>query len=125
MTESELFDKFVDGLKNEIKIEVVKSTVGTFEQAAQVALRIDGALYNANRLVRSNMGGLANGPVPMEIGNIEGSGVTKNSKNKGPKKGVCYVCKKEGCRPWKHDKPVQVNNSVIDGNVTDSDSENS
>lgn len=50
MTESEMFDKFVDGLKREVKIEVLKSTVGTFEQAAQVVLRVDSALWSAARI---------------------------------------------------------------------------
>lgn len=52
-----MFDTFVDGLKKEIKIEVMKSTVGTFEQAAQVALRVDGVLWSTARIERIKSGG--------------------------------------------------------------------
>lgn len=71
MAESEMFDKFVDGLKRDVKIEVMKSTVGAFEHAAQVALRVDCALWSASRIDRARMGGPESRPVPMEIGNVQ------------------------------------------------------
>lgn len=46
VTEGEKLDKFVDGLKHDVRLEVLKSTVQTFEEAVRVALRIDSAVWS-------------------------------------------------------------------------------
>lgn len=44
ISEGEKFDRFADGPKLKIRLEVIKSTVITFEVTAKISLRIDIAL---------------------------------------------------------------------------------
>lgn len=113
-------EKFVSGLKKDVCIEVLKSTATVFDQAAQIALRVDGAIwsnYNAERPVRANVGSSNSTPVPMEIGNIEGK--KGNSRRESyqrivdRQKNACIVCHTPGCRPWKH-KNAEVNNVAVE-----------
>ena len=47
-TEGENFE-FVEAVKYEVKVEVFKITVTQFEQAAQISLQVDSAIWNAAR----------------------------------------------------------------------------
>ena len=44
ITEKEKLDKFMEGLKFNVKVEVLKSSANSFEEAAQVTLRVDSAI---------------------------------------------------------------------------------
>lgn len=137
MNAGEKLDKFVDGLKQEIRIEVMKSSVSTFEEAAQVALRVDSAIYasGSSRIGAEATRQSSSYPTPMEIGNIESSASrsgTPNNTRAGniAKKNACRRCGKIGCRPWKCNPRVSnvevraENHRIQDGlNLSDSDSD--
>lgn len=48
MTDGDIWDKFRAGLKYEIRLEVVKSTDASLQEAAKVALRVDSAAWGLN-----------------------------------------------------------------------------
>eukprot|EP00171_Calliarthron_tuberculosum_P004967 IDg4967t1 len=72
MTEGEKLEKFADGLKNELRLKVLKISASTLEEAVQVALRVDGAIWSASDCFRLS-GTSMQSPTPtlMEIGNLE------------------------------------------------------
>eukprot|EP00171_Calliarthron_tuberculosum_P012621 IDg12621t1 len=70
ITEGEKFDKFVEGLKCVVRFVVMKSTVTTFEEAAQVSLRVDSAIWSAGS-TQHPFGGTKKTSAPMEISNLE------------------------------------------------------
>jgi len=112
VTDGEKWDKFCAGLKTEIRIEVMKSTASTFEEAAKIALRVDSALFAAGRMeARGSVGASPSkeAPTPMEIGNMEtGRGGWRRyettQREEDRRNNACFKCHKPGCRPWKHDK---------------------
>ena len=137
MNEAEKLDRFCTGLKNEVKIEVLKANPADLNGASQIALNVDNAIYGAGMFNRGFYGGAgASGPQPMEIGNVEdGSHYRGKAFKKGKKKtqrqkdienNACFTCHKRGCRPWKHnDGAVDVSNATANtGSVSDSESEN-
>ena len=82
-----------------------------------MALRIDSALFNAGRNDVISGANVVNhkGPVPMEIGNLEGPQFVRNEeRQKDLDKIACFSCHVVGCRPWKHKgaklKKAKVNN---------------
>ena len=79
------------GLKQEVKLKVLKSSVSKFEEAAAVALRIDSSLCSARRSSENPITGMNNGsiPVPMEIGNLESRRGTVCPDAAQRKKGHC------------------------------------
>lgn len=105
MSESEKWDRFRMGLKPQVRLEVMKSGKTTFEEAARIALNVDSALYGAGLFSGTPQSGFqkeyGQGPVPMDIGNIERQtgGETASSKSG---KNKCWICKRSGCRSWKH-----------------------
>ena len=109
MHDGEKWDRFISGLKKEVRLEVLTSNVPTFEEAAKVALRVDGAIIGAE-------GGAADdGPTPMEVGNMRG-GPSKWDKQKQDDfyNNRCFSCHKKDCRPWKCGKKkskANVNNN--------------
>lgn len=50
ISEGEKFDRFVQGLTQEIKLEVLKSQSSSFEDAAKIALRIDSSLWSSSSI---------------------------------------------------------------------------
>lgn len=79
--EGEKFDRFVYGLKPNVRIEVMKSTVNSFHEATKSFLRVDSALWNNQQKSRfdfsqnSQQGVVSREqhPVPIEIGNVQKS----------------------------------------------------
>lgn len=127
ISEGEKIDRFVEGLKYNVKIEVMKSSVNSFEESARIALNIDSAIWRARRSTSGfhphtpNVGG----PTPMEIGNVNGASTRahREQRKKDLDKGACFACHKVGCRPWKC-RPSRVNNSeIIPGNSVSEGSE--
>lgn len=139
MTDGEKWDKFCTGLKFDVKIEVMKSAVTEFEEAAKIALRVDGALWAAGEQVRINKSVSSmptSGATPMEIGNTESHSALREGHNprfnreKHLQENRCFKCHKIGCRPWKHAPRAALNNTNLSGNSEvieercESDSEN-
>lgn len=113
MNDGEKMDRFVEGLKYSVKVEVLKSGCNSFEDCARIALNIDSAIWGAKRnsfYVASTPH--RDGVVPMEIGNLNGAISSKAQREQRRKdliKGACFKCHKEGCRPWKCN-PTEINN---------------
>lgn len=127
MNDGEKVDRFVDGLKYQVRVEVLKTNCGTFEDCARVALNVDSALWRARRT--NPVGNYAHspattsGPTPMEIGNVSSGKTTRREQQhvNVKRKGACYRCHVEGCRPWKCGRNPKVNNvDVIATNEDDS-----
>lgn len=138
MHEGEKTDRFVQGLKYGVKVEVMKSGVETFDECARIAMNVDNAIWSAKRESSSSFPSRDAGPsrpVPMEIGNLNGTRgqAHREQRKKDLEKGACFRCHTVGCRPWKCD-PSRVNNlnvqtqgSVTEGDtlvLSDSESEN-
>lgn len=127
MTDEEKMDRFIEGLKHSIRIEVLKAQVDTFEDCARVALNIDSAIWRAGKGTGQTFGNRSGdeGPTPMEIGNVEGSSnprtkAQREQRRKDLEKGACFTCHKVGCRPW---KPARQANNVEADVDSDSSSE--
>lgn len=116
MNEGEKVDRFVDGLKYNVRVEVLKSNCNSFEECARLALNVDSELWIARRGnpgFHFNNNNQSNAdPTPMEIGNINGDPPTRalrEQRKKDMERGACFKCHKVGCRPWKC-RPAKVNN---------------
>jgi len=106
VTEGEKFEKFVQGLKHNVRMEVLKSTASTFEEACQIALRVDGVMWAHENFKRNNSQS-TDEVVPMEIGNVQTrlnvrDSVVNDQRKKDLENNACFVCHEPGCRPWKH-----------------------
>lgn len=106
INEGEMVDRFCQGLKPQIRLEVLKAGVKTMDEATRIALNVDSALFGAGMLAFQGHGiPSTGGAVPMEIGILEKQRgrLRENRLRRG--KGFndnCYVCGKLGCRSWKH-----------------------
>jgi Retrotransposon gag protein len=113
ITAEEQLDRFCEGLKPVIKLEVLKSNVNKMNEAVRVALNVDSALYEIRTYVRFRNGfksaeGAGASPTPMEIGNVQssrtyprrqrsnkGSGIiSRNPRQQDLSNGSCFVCQK-------------------------------
>jgi len=117
MSEGEKVDRFSQGLKPNIRLEVMKAGAQTMTDASKIALNVDSALFGAGMLnFQNNSGFTISSYTPMEIGNFE-------QRDSDRKNNACFKCHKVGCRPWKCGKgsrrdqedSVKISNS----NVTD------
>lgn len=95
MSEGEKVDRFSQGLKPNIRLEVMKAGAQTMAEASRIALNVDSALFGAG-MFRHQSGSPfpSSQHTPMEIGNIE-------QRNKDRTNNACFRCHKVGCRPWK------------------------
>ena len=91
MTEDEKVDRFCQGLKPQIRLEVMKAGARTMNDASRIALNVDAALYGAGAFSYTPYRN-PSGPVPMDIGNVE--------QHARVFRGACHLCQKEGCRPF-------------------------
>ena len=121
VTEGEKWDRFCTGLKYELGIEVMKSNATSFEEATQIALRVDSALWSAGSFMMNSRqsGSAGEVPTPMEIGNMVNhpnralrQGMTPQ-RLKDLRNNACSFCRKTGCRPWKHQKKAAVSNLEV------------
>lgn len=126
MSDEEKTDRFIEGLRHSIRLEVLKAQVKIFEETARIALNIDSAIWRAGKGKSSYEGNrYTEGPTPMEIGNVEGSNdprtkAQREQRKKDLEKGACFTCHKVGCRPWKHNR---TNNVEVDESEAPSDTE--
>lgn len=105
--EGEKLDRFCEGLKPQVSLEVQKSVNTTLGNAAGIALTVDSTLYGSEyfsfqRYGSYNLRPIPNGPHPMEIGNMEYNCKSTKQRFQHKKSNTCYICSKVGCRSWKH-----------------------
>lgn len=95
MSEGDKVDRFCQGLKPNIRLEVLKAGAQTMQEASKIALNVDSALFGAG-MFNFQYGGRFTGSqyTPMEIGNVE-------HRNNDRRNNACFTCHKVGCRPWK------------------------
>lgn len=95
MSEGEKVDRFTQGLKRSIRLEVMKAGATTMADASRIALNVDSALFGAGLFRSFNSSpSRTEGYAPMEIGNFE-------QRDKDRNNNACFKCHKVGCRPWK------------------------
>lgn len=95
ISEGEKVDRFSQGLKPNIRLEVMKAGSQTMTEASRIALNVDSALFGAGMFRNQNSGPFPSVlHTPMEIGNFE-------QRNKDRSNNACFKCHKVGCRPWK------------------------
>ena len=128
VTDGKKWEKFCTGLKYEVRLEVMKAITTSFDEAAQIALRVDSALWSAGQHSLFGFQGYAGRPsssnnvqMPMEIGNMEkkGDGVPRQGMSsqrlKDLRNTACFICHKAGCRPWKQKNEAAISNIEVDG----------
>ena len=93
MNEGEKVDRFVQGLKPQVRLEVMKAGVQSMKAASRIALNVDSAIFGS-RMFQNRLHVSTSVPTPMEIGNME-------QKRSDIKRDACFKCHKVGCRPWK------------------------
>jgi hypothetical protein len=129
ITDDEQFDRFCEGLKPEIKLEVLKSNAASFEEAVRIALDVDSAYYGMRLSTSVKTYESSESPTPMEIGNFQSSrkcprkfnnlsmnqrktsgftGRSVSSRIKDLTQGTCFVCHKKGCRARFHEDNREV-----------------
>lgn len=133
ISEGENFDRFVDGLKHNVRLEVLKSTVATSEDATKIALRVDSALWTEYQSGRNGYSPFvgqqgsasdSTDPTPMELGNVDGRNrrpLTANEKEqryKNKQNDACFVCHTPKCRPYKCRQP-KINNTEMQESTND------
>lgn len=120
MHESEKVGRFVDGLKYNLRVEILKANCNSFEEFARMALNVDSAIGRARK---GNLGHYyitsksSDGPVLMEIGNNNSrQPLTKAQCEQidiDEKNNVCYRCHKQSWHWWKCGQP-SVNTVDVD-----------
>ena len=126
ISDSEKLARFTEGLKPHMLLEVRKASPTMFEEAAKIALDVDGAFYGAGFFSNRGFGfntGFQTVPVPMEIGNVQRqiNGTAMSAERmRDLKNNACFVCHKPGCRPWKHNNGKnQQKRKTVQGNNTE------
>ncbi len=126
VTEGEKLDKFVQGLKHNVRIEVLKSTASTFDEVTHIALRVDSVIRSFKDTSRNLSVPGSSGVIPMEVKNWSGNkSVNGSQRQKDINSNACFVCHKQGCRSWKHKNEVNTvaeEEEVVDITLENSDS---
>ena len=116
MNDGEKLDRFLFGLKPNIRVEVLKSDPRSFDEAAHKALCIDSAMFSirkfnnySQKIFFSNRNYYSpSRPVHMEVGNIGTRASSNSNKDKFQQRrtdiqnNACFTCHKPGCRPYEH-----------------------
>lgn len=99
-TDGVKWDRFCAGLKYDVRLEVIDASFTTFEEAAQLALIIDGSIFSAQASQEMRGSSSSNGTVPMEIGNMDSKSPRfSQQRMKDRRNNACFTCHKPGCRP--------------------------
>lgn len=113
MSEGEFFDIFVQGLKHDVRLELLKTQATGFEDAAKIALHVDSALWSSHSY-KSTFGSDGVSNDTMEIGNVQQrtplSEGQKRQRALDLKNNACVVCHTKNCRPWKYATKRRMNN---------------
>lgn len=111
MSDGEKFDRFVQGLKQDVKLEVLKTQAICFEDATKIALRVDSALWSSSSSSRAPFVHNGTRNDPMEIGNIQRrTDEQQRRRAEDLKNNACTLCHTKYCRPWKCSNRKKVNN---------------
>ncbi len=115
ISQGEKLDRFIEGLKRDTKLEVLKANVGSFEQAVHVALNMDRALFGSKisgsknfrqHGLSGNFGGSSQNYHGFEEDKLETKNVERreevNQRQKDRINKSCFTSHKKGCRPWLH-----------------------
>ncbi|PXF41847.1 hypothetical protein BWQ96_08426 [Gracilariopsis chorda] len=126
ISDSEKLARFTEGLKPHILLEVQKASPKMFEEAAKIALYINGAFYGAGFFSNRGFGfntGFQTGPVPMEIGNVQRQNNLReisSEKMRDLKNNASFLSHKPGCLPWKpKNGKNQQKKKIVQGNNTE------
>jgi hypothetical protein len=130
MTDDEQLGRFSDGLKPEVKVEVLKSNATTMDEAARMALNVHSALFGMSVSARFQNGapkisrGNNSVPTPIELGNVQSSRFSQwrnglksldakeAARHEDLRSGLCFVCHQKGCRASRHElRKSKINNS--------------
>ena len=85
MNEEEKVDRFCQGLKPRVRLEVMKAGARKMNDASRIALNVDSALFGAGIFnFQGTQGTFASTPIPMDIGNIE-------QRKKDRKNNACFA----------------------------------
>lgn len=112
ISDDELKDRFIRGLKSAIQTEVRLRTPATFDDAVKIAERYDAVLYRLTKPISTGTNpfghGGSNGPTPMELGaaldanpssrtpNGDRQRLTPALRQQLIKEGKCFYCRKKG-----------------------------
>lgn len=66
-----MFDRFFQGVKPKIRLEVLTSQASEFEESAKIALRVDSALWSSTNYSKSSFECTGKVHDHMEIGNVQ------------------------------------------------------
>ncbi|KAA8494420.1 hypothetical protein FVE85_2661 [Porphyridium purpureum] len=108
---AEKLDRFVRGLNERVRIEVLLRQPSTYEDGLTKALDVDSVLKTGQRRIGGpSFGSGSDGRAPMELGAAEQMQKKKKMKFKKKRRGrksrqndVCHACKKKG--HWQRDCP--------------------
>lgn len=98
-------DRFEKDLKYDVRVEVMKSQLDSFDKCARVALNLDGTIWEATDMDHAE--NYFDGRAQMKIGNTEKSSmqsgtVLRELRRKDLKQGACCTFHKVGLRAWTH-----------------------
>lgn len=95
-------DRFIEGIKYSMRVEILKSRVENSDECAHIALNVGCTKWRAET---SSSKPFNNGSTPVEVGNIQNGlperlvcGRREHCK-KDLENGACFVCCIVGCRP--------------------------
>ncbi len=95
----DLIDRFCQGLKPKVRLEVMRAGVQTMSDASRIALNVDASLFGTFMFQNQRHFGM-NTSTKMEIANLEGN---KNDRNNN----ACFQSHKFGCWPWKYGTEIK------------------
>lgn len=129
MQEDEKIDRFIEGLKFDVWVELLKARAESFEKCARLALSVDNAFWKAGRRsqgpndTRCTSG---SGPTLMEIGTVQSDSrsltvAQREQRRKDLKAGACFTWHRVGCRPWKHNRKTKNMDVELEENASGAD----
>ena len=96
MTEAEKLDRFVRGLKGQVRKEVELREPTTLNDAVRIADRVDAVTYYYGRQEQMGPKSESSGPTPMEVDAIQRRGLSKADREQLQKTGKCFQCREPG-----------------------------
>lgn len=98
---AEALDRFVRGLKPEVRAKVRLERPDTLHEAMEVADQVDRVMYKngaAREPFIRSMRPRPSGPVPMELGALSTTTLTQEEKQECLRRGACFHCQRAGHR---------------------------
>lgn len=106
MSAGEKLNRFVDGHKYSVKIEVMKAGCNSVEECSKIGPSVDSVIWRTKKELSSypSFSSKSGERSPIAIGNLTGrvsSMAQRERRQKNLAKGVCFKRHKVRCRPWK------------------------